>query len=144
MRTLLFFAVFMLHTLVASALPSPSAPRFMVMLSAGTPVQVTLNEALDLDVVMVGHAVDFTVRNNVTVNGKVLIAAGAWASGVVRKVKTGCDGNCGTITITVEEARAVDGSVVRLRSMPHTMQAEAADIGVHLRALVLDDAWVNA
>ena len=90
----------MLHTLVAAALPSPSAPRFMVMLSAGTPVQVTLNEALDLDVVMVGHAVDFTVRNNVTVNGKVLIAAGAWASGVVRKVKMGCDGNCGTITIT--------------------------------------------
>ena len=86
MRTLLFFAVFMLHTLVASALPSPSAPRFMVMLSAGTPAQVTLNEALDLDVVMVGHAADFIVRNNVTVNDKVLIAAGAWASGVVVKV----------------------------------------------------------
>ena len=144
MRTLLLLPVLIMHSFLAFALPSARTPQFMVMLSAGTPVQVTLNEALDLDVVMTGHAVDFTVRNNVVVNGKVLIAAGAWAAGIVRKVKVGCDGNCGTITITVEEARAVDGSVVRLRSMPHTMNAEVANVGVNLRALVLDDAWVNA
>jgi|GEM_PF-1175728 len=64
----------------------------------------------------IGNAIDFTVRSNVTVNGKVLIAAGAPASGWVKKVKKVSNGECAEVTVTVEEAQAVDGQMVRLRS----------------------------
>lgn len=142
MRYILLSFVFtaICTTLMATVLP---APAFSVMLSAGTPVEVNLNESLDLDLATRGQAVDFIVRHDVVVNGKVLIAAGAWATGVIQKVKMACDGNCGTITLTMTEARAVDGTVVRLRSMPRTFQNEV-QTGATLRALVLDDIWINA
>jgi hypothetical protein len=90
------------------------------------------------------------VRSNVTVNGKVLIAAGASASGWVKKVKKVANGEYAEITVTVEEAQAVDGQMVRLRSTPHIIKANCAgseailEIGTNLRANVLNDIRIDA
>ncbi len=121
----------------------------LVTLSAGTAVSVTLNEAIDAESVSVGNSLDFTVRSNVTVNGKVLIAAGASATGWVKSVKKGCGGKCTEITITVENAMAVDGQMVNLRSIPHVVktpcgESATANIGTNLSARVLNDIRIDA
>ena len=120
----------------------------MVALSAGTVVNVSLNEAIDAETVSVGNSLDFFVRSNVTVNGKVLIAAGATATGWVKSVKKCNNGKSYEITITVENAMAVDGQMVNLRSIPHVINATPnsakADIGANLSARVLNDTKINA
>ena len=120
----------------------------MVALSAGTVVYVSLNEAIDAETVSVGNSLDFFVRSNVTVNGKVLIAAGATATGWVKSVKKCNNGKSYEITITVENAMAVDGQMVNLRSIPHVINATPnsakADIGANLSARVLNDTKINA
>jgi hypothetical protein len=120
----------------------------MVALSAGTVVNVSLNEAIDAETVSVGNSLDFFVRSNVTVNGKVVIAAGATATGWVKSVKKCNNGKSYEITITVENAMAVDGQMVNLRSIPHVVNATPnsakADIGANLSARVLNDTKINA
>lgn len=133
----------------ATAGTQTSTFKQMVTLSAGTAVSVTLNEAIDAESVSVGNSLDFTVRSNVTVNGKVLIAAGASATGWVKSVKKGCGGKCTEITITVENAMAVDGQMVNLRSIPHVVKAPCgesatANIGTNLSARVLNDIRIDA
>lgn len=127
-----------------------ASPMQIVTLSAGTQISVSLNEAIDAESVAVGNALDFTVRSNVTVNGKVVIAAGSTATGWVKNVKKSCNGKCAEITITVESAQAVDGQTVRLRSIPHIVKAPCcegtttANIGTNLTAQVLNDLKINA
>ena len=126
---------------------------FLVNLTAGTQVSLTLNETFSADEVSVGNSLDFFVRSNVTVNGKVLIAAGATATGWVKKVKTACDGKCSEITITVESVQAVDGQTVNLRSIPHVITVPCcgsnktnanANIGANVTARVLNDTRIEA
>ena len=47
-----------------------------------------MNEAFSADQVSVGNAIDFMVRSDVTVNGKVVIAAGSIAEGWVKSVRS--------------------------------------------------------
>jgi hypothetical protein len=135
-----------------NALPSNPMPTTilddqMIVLSAGTNVFLTLNESFDIDDVATGNAIDFQVRSNVTVNGKVVITAGATATGWVKKVKKSPDGKCSEMTITVESVMAVDGQSVNLRSVPHVIQAHGpakADIGANLTAHILNNVTINS
>ena len=153
----LIAAAFAFASVAAFAVPSKlqtsnfelqTALEQMVALSAGTVVNVSLNEAIDAETVSVGNSLDFFVRSNVTVNGKVLIAAGATATGWVKSVKKCNNGKSYEITITVENAMAVDGQMVNLRSIPHVVNATPnsakADIGANLSARVLNDTKINA
>ena len=148
------FAAFLSITTSAVAAPHIStlfvAPQQIISLTAGTQVSLSLNEAVDAESVAVGNALDFTVRSNVTVNGKVVIAAGTIATGWVKNVKKSCNGKCAEITITVESVQAVDGQTVNLRSIPHIVKAPCcegtttANIGTNLTAHVLNDIKINA
>ena len=141
-----------LNAWAIAPLPSVALKAMMpIVLSAGTPVSLYLNEEIQAENLTAGNALDFTVRANVTVNGKVLISSGSIASGWVKKVKKACDNKCSEITIEVQEVRAVDGQMVRLRSTPHIVRvpccgskenAEAA-IGTNIRANVQDDITIN-
>jgi hypothetical protein len=63
----------------------------------------------------VGQSVTMKVANDVKVNGKVVIAAGAPASGeVVSASKAGAVGKEAQITVTAKNATAVDGTFVPL------------------------------
>ena len=134
----------------AASIPAPSMQ--MITLRAGTAVSLTLNETFNAEDVSVGNAIDFMVRSNVTVNGKVVIAAGAIAEGWVKDVKGACDGTCkgcATITITVESVQTVDGQRIYLRSIPHVIKAPCCrgaangNIGTNLSARVLNDIIIN-
>lgn len=147
-------AVLAFSTASAFAVPSHLTTSASVMqvitLTAGTQVNLMLNEAVDGESVAVGNALDFTVRSNVMVNGKVVIAAGSTATGWVKNVKKSCGGKCAEITITVESATAVDGQTVNLRSIPHIVKVPCCDgtttanIGTNLTARVLNDLKINA
>jgi len=149
-----FLAAFI--SLATSAMAAPHintifvAPHQIISLTAGTQVSLSLNEAVDAESVAVGNSLDFTVRSNVTVNGKVVIAAGTIATGWVKNVKKACNGKCAEITITVESVQAVDGQTVNLRSIPHIVKAPCcegtttANIGTNLTARVLNDIKINA
>jgi hypothetical protein len=125
------------------------APQQLLTLTAGMQVSVMLNEAIDVEMVAIGNALDFTVRSNVVVNGKIVIAAGSPATGWVKSIKKSCGGKCAEITITVESAQAVDGQTVNLRSIPHTAKvpcgknATPVNIGTNLTAYVLNDIKIN-
>ncbi len=145
----LIAALFASATVSGFAVPSQTSNDQMVNLTAGTVVNVTLNEAIDAESVSVGNSLDFIVRSNVTVNGKVLIAAGATATGWVKSVKKAGNGKSAEITITVENAMAVDGQMVNLRSIPHIIKAPCgepatANIGTNISARVLNDIHINA
>ncbi|MFN4255003.1 MAG: hypothetical protein ACK4Q5_08375 [Saprospiraceae bacterium] len=120
-----------------------------VTLRAGTSVTLTLNGSFSATDVAVGNALDFMVRNDVTVNGKVLIAAGSPAIGIVQKVSMGCNGTCLNMTIAVEGVQAVDGQTVNLNSIPHTINAPGsgfaaqANIGITVSARVRNDIKIN-
>ena len=162
MFTQSIFRSFLALTLVClvnfSFATNPNPPsEMMIMLRAGTAVSLTLNEEFSADEVAVGNSIDFMVRSNVTVNGKVVIAAGSIAEGWVKKVRSKCDSKCkcsdnqcSTITITVESVQAVDGQRIYLRSIPHTIKAPCcnknanANIGTNLSARVLNDVKINA
>lgn len=146
------FAIIALSASASSPVPAP-LPELLVTLRAGTAVSLTLNEEFSAEDVSVGNAIDFMVRSNVTVNGQVVIAAGAIAEGWVKKVVSACDGGCNgcsTITITVESVQAVDGQRIYLRSIPHTIKAPCclgsahANIGANISARILNDAIINA
>lgn len=131
------------------ALSVSASYQQMITLTAGTQVSVMLNEAIDVESVAVGNALDFTVRSNVVVNGKVVIAAGSTATGWVKNIKKSCGGKCAEITITVESAQAVDGQTVNLRSIPHIVKAPccegttSAQIGTNVTANVLNNLIIN-
>ncbi|HMX40760.1 MAG TPA: hypothetical protein PKD78_10550 [Saprospiraceae bacterium] len=138
---------------VRAAAPCMAMPPFsvqqLVTLTAGTQVSVMLNEVVDSENIAIGNALDFSVRSNVVVNGKVLIAAGATATGWVKNIKKGCSGKCAELTITVESATAVDGQTINLRSIPHIIRvpccngSTTANIGTNLTAHVLNDTRIN-
>jgi len=146
-----FIAVLAFSTVSTfAATPNPTPAFFqMITLTAGTQVSLMLNEAIEGESVAVGNAIDFTVRSNVMVNGKVVIAAGSTATGWIKNVKKACSGKCAEITISVESATAVDGQTVNLRSIPHIVKAPCCDgtttanIGTNLTAHVLNDVKIN-
>jgi len=80
------FAFFTSFANAATPVPAPLEDDVIVTLRAGTAVSLTLTETFTADEVAVGNAIDFMVRSNVTVNGKVVIAAGSIAEGWVKKV----------------------------------------------------------
>ena len=127
----------------------------LITLPAGTTVSLSLNEELNSDDFFVGNAIDFMVRSNVTVNGKVLIAAGTFAEGTITSVKNSCKGECPEITISVDNVQAVDGQRVNLNSKPHKVKARCCNtcgnqdekavinMGTSISARVMDSTQIE-
>ena len=135
----------------AIVLPQNETASFMfVYLDAGTNVTLSLMEEIDATTVSVGNAIYFEVYNDVKVNGKIVIKSGAMAEGIVKKVVSGCDGKCSSITITVENVETVDGQRIRLQSVPHILQAPCCNgpavvpIGTRLGARTLNKTKIDA
>ncbi|MEM6318162.1 MAG: hypothetical protein AAF960_10860 [Bacteroidota bacterium] len=105
-----------------------------IILREGTPVHLELNEKITAAKKNIGHTVEFLVRNDVVVNGKVLIASGSSAFGKVTDVErtkacdcNACNDESSVLTIRVESVRAVNGTSVMLNSTPHTVTASCMD-----------------
>jgi len=88
-----------------------------IVLPDGTELFVETLEEISSKTAVEGDPLTFRVKEDVTVNGKVLIAKGAIAKGVVSNAKkSGRMGKGGDLSIRVESTVTVDGQKVRLRS----------------------------
>jgi len=86
-----------------------------VKIPAGTPVIVAVNTILTPEAVNIGDAVELSVTSDVVVDGKVVIKAGARASGEVTNAKKrNYIGIPSEIAISVRSVQAVDGTTVML------------------------------
>lgn len=90
-------------------------PGEVVVLKAGTPVQMDLMTSLSGNSIRNGQIIDFRVISDVKVDGKTVIAAGSVAQGqVVRSKKNGLLGIAGELEVAVKSVRAVDGTMIYL------------------------------
>lgn len=150
-KNFFFSAIAIAATLFTSNAAAAHAPQMTpTILRAGTQVFLELSEEFDATEISVGNAINFTVRRDVTVNGRVVIAAGSSATGTIRKVTKACNGKCSKITFTVESAQAVDGQTIPLDGKPHVLEAPCCDgeakanIGTLLTASVRNDRTINS
>ena len=93
----------------------PSIAFAGVKIPAGTPVIVAVNAAITPEAVNIGDAVELSVTSDVVIDGKVVIKAGARASGeVINAKKRNYIGIPSEIAISVRSVQAVDGTTVML------------------------------
>ena len=126
---------------------TPIAPQSIVTLTAGTTVVLELAQKVTPKSVSIGNAIRFKVRDNVKVNGKVVIASGSTVIGKVTSLKKNAEG--ASISIQVEDVKTVDGQMVKLNSDIHDMETShdepngAVEMGTIITAQVRDDVKVN-
>jgi hypothetical protein len=86
-----------------------------VVLNAGTNIPLETISMIQSDLVSVGQTIDFRVKYDVKVDGKVVVAAGAIAKGqVMRAQKAKGLGKEGFIEIQIKSVTAADGQEVFL------------------------------
>jgi len=117
-----------------------------VTLRSGTVVSLELNEDIDPDEISRGALLDFIVRSNVIVNGKILIAAGSSGAGRLKNIIGYSDEV--ELTVTVNTVQAVDGQHVSLRSRPEIIRVKmypekTSTLGKKIRARVLNQKKIK-
>ncbi len=95
-----------------------------VVLPAGETVTLELAEQIQSHKMTAGRLVKFRVLKNVVVNGRVVIATGAFATGRVKSIEKSTYSTPESITIEVVDVQAVDGQTVALSGMEQTFAAE--------------------
>lgn len=123
-----------------------------LLLKAGTPISLQLNQSLNSDEAQQGSIVELMVRTDVIVNGKVVLRAGSLAEGWIKEVYRGCkrcSTMCAKIVISVQSAQAIDGQRIYLKGIPYTVKGDCrkfdtakAEIGTVLSARVLNNVRV--
>jgi hypothetical protein len=144
------YRLFTLAALVLSAVPlaaqstsaderaaaaANSRTRMPVVIPAGTPLTVALDEDLSSQSVNAGQRISFHLTSDYSEFGHVLISQGTRVRGTVTNVarrKSG--GRPGALTIEVTSVRAVDGTIVPLSGTAKVVgknrQGQAAALGV--------------
>ena len=86
-----------------------------VQVPAGTVVVATIDSTIDPKTVTVGQRINLRVANDITVNGQVVIAAGAPVVAEITQASgPGSIGKPAIIAVTLRSVTAVDGTVIAL------------------------------
>lgn len=112
-----------------------SATEMPVIIPAGTPIKVALDEDVSSASVNNGDPVGFHLTSDYSEFGHVLISARTPVRGTVAGVKRrSSGGNPGKLTVAVKSVRAVDGTYVPLRGVKavtgKNRQAQAGALAV--------------
>jgi hypothetical protein len=112
-----------------------SATKMPVIIPAGTPLTVAIDEDLSSASVNQGQQVAFHLPADYSEFGHVLIASGTPVRGTVSHVaRRSAGGNPGSVTVSVTSVRAVDGTRIPLRGTTKvkgkSRQGQAAALGV--------------
>ena len=109
-------------------------PKMMgkVNLAAGTLIYLETNERIFTDQATVGKIIQFKVKMNVTVNGKVVVKTGAAAIGRIKTVQAATFNNPAEITIELTSVQAVDGQQVPLNGTEQTIRGEYPNQGTQI------------
>jgi len=112
----LSWAVVSVFALVQCVLPVLAfSEAAKVQIPVGTVVDLAFEATLSPTTAAVGQSVNLKVANDVKVNGQIVIAAGATATGEVTQAsKAGAVGKEAQIGVTVKQVQAVDGTIVPL------------------------------
>jgi len=119
-------ALFVLFCLSAFSFKSNANGRIAqdVTLPAGTRVELETVHTINSQI-QVGESVDFKVRADVTIDGKVLIKAGSIAKGNVMSIsKPKGLGKEGKVEIQVKNVVAADGKIVPLSASSISREGE--------------------
>ncbi len=111
--------MFVPATITAAPLKSTSAPRqeTSVVIPDGTEFSVVTTDEISSKTAAEGDPLNFTVNEDVTVDGRVVIAKGSMVKGVVSNAsKSGRMGKAGQLSIRVESAMTVDNQKIKLRA----------------------------
>jgi hypothetical protein len=112
-----------------------SSTQMPVIIPAGTPLTVAIDEDLSSASVNQGQQVAFHLPADYSEFGHVLIAQGTAVRGTVAHVaRRSAGGNPGAVTVTVTSVRAIDGTRIPLRGTTKVVgknrQGQAAALGV--------------
>jgi hypothetical protein len=112
-----------------------STTRMPVIIPAGTPLTVAIDQDLSSASVNQGQEVAFHLPTDYSEFGHVLIASGTPVKGTVAHVaRRSAGGNPGSVTVSVTSVRAVDGTRIPLRGTTKVKgkarQGQAAALGV--------------
>ncbi len=112
-----------------------SATRMPVVIPAGTPLTVAIDQDLSSASVNSGQRISFHLTSDYSEFGHVLISSGTPVRGtVVQSTRRKSAGRPGALTISVTSVRAVDGTNVPLRGTEKVVgknrQSQAAALGV--------------
>lgn len=112
-----------------------SSTQMPVVIPAGTPLKVVLDQDLSSEVVNGGEPVSFHLASDFSEFGHVLISQGTAVQGTVQHVarRKGA-GRPGTVTVQVNSVQAVDGTKIPLRGTTKQVgkarQGQAAALGI--------------
>jgi hypothetical protein len=112
-----------------------STTEMPVIIPAGTPLTVAIDEDLSSASVNQGQQVAFHLPADYSEFGHVLIAQGTPVKGTVAHVaRRSAGGNPGSVTVQVTSVRAVDGTYIPLRGTTKAVgkkrQGQAAALGI--------------
>lgn len=120
-----------------------------VTLPAGTLIYLEANERVMSDEATVGKLIQFKVKMNVTVDGKVVIATGAAAIGRIKSVSEATFNSPAEVTIELTSVQAVDGQQVPLNGTEQTVKGTypnegmVVNIGTSITANVMNDIVIK-
>ena len=120
---------------VRAAAAANSRTEMPVVIPAGTPLTVAIDEDLSSASVNQGQEVAFHLPSDYSEFGHVLISSGTPVRGTVAHVaRRSAGGNPGSVTVQVTSLRAVDGTRIPLRGTKKAVgkgrQSQAAALGV--------------
>lgn len=112
-----------------------SSTQMPVIIPAGTPLTVAIDQDLSSASVNAGQAITFHLTSDFSEFGHTLISSGTPVHGtVVHVARRSAGGNPGALTIEVNSVRAVDGTNIPLRGTTKTVgkkrQGQAAALGL--------------
>ena len=118
-----------------AAAAANSRTQMPVVIPAGTPLTVAIDQDLSSASVNAGQRISFHLTSDYSEFGHVLISSGTPVHGTVAKVaRRSSGGKPGTLTVQVTSVRAVDGTQVPLRGTEKVSgknrQGQAAALGV--------------
>lgn len=114
-----------------------SASAQKVQLQEGSIIEVMLTEPLSSKDAVEGSEIYLEVADDVQVNGKTVIASGSIVKGEITEAsKAKMMGKAGKLDFTIDYAKAVDGTNIRVRSQ-RSFQGKNKQGGVIAAAVLL-------
>lgn len=136
-KCLALILIFTFVTVFSFASALKASENETVTLSSNTVVHIETVEEINSDRVSVGQTIDLRVKEDVTVDGNVVIEAGTKVRGTIQEVESSSMiGEAGRLTLQIDRTQAVDGTNISLsasrRAFGDDRQMVALGLGIFL------------
>jgi len=97
-----------------------------IIVPSGTPVTIKIDQKVDSKTFPAGAKIQASIANDVVINGRVVIKAGALCNvSVVSSKKAGIVGSPGALTIQVNNVQAADGTIIPITNAVHSEEGKS-------------------